>query len=240
LKKRLQVILAHAGVSSRRKAREFIESGRVRINGLVVREKGFGVDTDIDKIELDGRPLGTEKKVYYILNKPKGVITTSSDEKGRKTVIDLINSQKLRIYPVGRLDKDTEGVLLLTNDGDLAYKLMHPKFEIKKIYIAEIKGEIRKTDLEKMEKGIRIDGEKLAPCQARILEQKGDRTVVRIRMHEGRKREIRKMFEEIGSEVVNLRRIEYAGLNTKGLGPGEYRHLTTKEILELKNAAESK
>ena len=234
MKKRLQVILAHAGIASRRKAVEIITQGRVRVNGIVVREKGFQSDLEKDRIEIDGRPIGFEKKAYIILNKPKGVITTASDEKGRKTVLDLVPRIKLRIYPVGRLDKDTEGVLLLTNDGDLAHRLTHPRFGAKKIYNVEVKGEIRPSDIKRLEKGIYLDGKKTAPCKIYLLKQTEKKVFLKIELHEGKKRQIRRIIEKVDCSVVRLQRIDYAGLTLKNLPLGTYRYLSDSEVNTLK------
>jgi len=234
VKKRLQVVLAHAGVTSRRKARAIIEAGRVTVNGQIVREKGLNVDPELEEIRLDGKALSARKKVYYLLNKPKGVITTVSDDLGRGTVLDLIKTAKDRIYPVGRLDKETEGILLLTNDGEMAYKLTHPKFGVKKVYIAEIKGRLKEDDLKKMEQGIYIDGKKTSPCSISMLRNIAGKAVLRITLHEGRKRQVRRMVESMGSKVTDLKRVEYAGIRLADLSPGMYRKLSSGEIAKLK------
>ncbi len=236
MKKRLQVVLAQCGISSRRKAQEFIEKGRVRVNSSVIRAKGFRVDTDKDRIEIDGRLLKEPPKTYFVLNKPKGVLTTVSDEKDRITVLDLIKEKKLRIYPVGRLDKDTEGVILLTNDGDLAYRLTHPKFGVKKLYIADVKSSLPGFVIRKLEKGVYLDGKRTSRCRITSLKSTSYNTVLKIQLHEGRKRQIRRMIKKVGGKVIRLRRIEYAGINAGDLPIGKYRHLTQKEISRLKNA----
>lgn len=234
MKTRLQVILAKGGIASRRKSKEIIESGRVRVNGIVIREKGFKADPFLDRVEIDGNPIGFDKKVYLILNKPKGVITTASDEKGRTTVLDLVH-KKLRIYPVGRLDKDTEGVIILTNDGDLAYRLTHPRFGVKKKYIVEVRGTIKTGMIKRLEKGIYLDGKRTAPCKISIIKKHSDKIILKFEIHEGRKRQIRRMIEKIGGRVLGLRRIEYAGITTKGLNAGESRYLSQAEVTRLKN-----
>ncbi len=235
MKKRLQVVLAQCGVCSRRKAEDFIEKGRVRVNGNVTRAKGFRVDTDKDRIEIDGRLLKEPPKEYFVLNKPKGVVTTVSDEKNRITVLDLVKEKKLRIYPVGRLDRDTEGVILLTNDGDLAYRLTHPKFGVKKLYIAEIKGSLPGSAIKKLEKGVYLDGKRTSICRITSLKHTLHNTVLKIQLHEGRKRQIRRMIKKVGGKVIRLRRIEYAGINAMDLPIGRYRRLTQKEISRLKS-----
>ena len=237
MKKRLQVILSHAGVASRRHAVEVIESGRVKVNGIVVREKGFRVEIGSDKVEFDGRIIKSEKKVYYILNKPYGLITTSNDEMGRTTVLDVIRDSSLRVYPVGRLDKDTEGLLILTNDGDLSFRLTHPKFGIKKAYIVSVEGHLNKRDMEILDKGIYLDGKKTAPCKFALIKPGKTKSGLRVELHEGRKRQIRRMLGSIDCRVLKLVRVEYAGIKLRSLRPGEYRRLNSKEIEELKNAA---
>ncbi len=235
MNKRLQVVLAQCGVCSRRKAEDFIEKGRVRVNGNVTRAKGFRVDTDKDRIEIDGRLLKEPLKEYFVLNKPKGVVTTVSDEKNRITVLDLINERKLRIYPVGRLDRDTEGVILLTNDGDLAYGLTHPKFGVRKIYIAQLEGSLSGSAIKKLESGVYMDGKRTSACKITSLKSTLHNTVLKIQLHEGRKRQIRRMIKKVGGRVTRLRRIEYAGINALDLPIGRYRRLTKKEISRLKN-----
>jgi len=234
LKKRLQVILAHAGIASRRKAEALIESGRVTINGKIIREKGQKADPSLEEIRLDGKRIGVEKKVYYILNKPKGVVTTVSDEKGRKTVLDLVGKRNQRIYPVGRLDKDSEGILLLTNDGQIAYRLTHPKFGVKKVYVVEVKGSLMDSDIKKLAIGVYLDGRKTAPCEIRILRKTKETELLKIVLHEGRKRKVRRMVERIGGKVKSLRRTEYAGIRLSGLSSGEHRKLRFDEVSELK------
>lgn len=231
--------MAHCGIASRRKAAGLLLGGRVRVNGAIIREKGFRVDTENDRIELDGRPIDTEKKVYYLLNKPKGIITTACDEKGRVTVLDLIpESQHKRIYPVGRLDKDTEGLLLLTNDGALAHRLTHPRFGAEKKYMVYIKSKIDPERVRKLEKGVYIEGGKTAPCKATIIDDKRGKTCLEIALHEGKKRQIRRMIEKIGGKVGRLDRVGYAGLTTRGLKRGAYRHLTKAEISRLRGERE--
>ena len=230
---RLQKIIAKAGVASRRKAEELIKNGKVKVNGNTVVELGFKASgTDI--IEIDGNVLKSEDKVYYLLNKPRGVVTTVSDEKNRKTVIDLIKEEK-RIYPVGRLDYDTTGILLLTNDGELTNLLTHPKNEIEKVYIAKIKGIITPKDLMILKNGVVIDGFKTSKARVKLrkIDKKMDTSIVELTIHEGKNHQVKKMFDKIGYEVLKLKREKIANLDLTGLKSGEYRKLSTKEVKEL-------
>ena len=231
---RLNKFIAISGYTSRRKAEELIIAGKVKINGKVVKELGTKVDTN-DIVEINGKVLKkVENKEYYLLNKPRGVITSVSDEKNRKTVVDLIKTDS-RIYPVGRLDYDTTGALILTNDGELANLLMQTKNNVDKVYVAKIKGLIGKKEILSLEKGVYIDGVKTARSKARILkyDKKTDHSIVELTIHEGKNHQVKKMFEAIGSEVVKLKREKYAFLDVKSLKSGEYRKLTIKEVKKL-------
>lgn len=235
---RLQKFIANTGYASRRKAEELIQKGKVKVNGNIVREMGVKVDSK-DLVEVEGKLLNyenVEQKVYYLLNKPRGVITSTSDDKDRKTVVDLIATDK-RIYPVGRLDYDTTGILLLTNDGELANLLMHPSSHINKVYIAKIKGLIGKKQLQELSNGVYIDGKKTSKAKARIkkYDKKTDISIVEITIHEGRNHQVKKMFEAIGYEVLKLKREKYAFLDVKNLKSGEYRLLNPKEVKKLYN-----
>lgn len=233
---RLQKVIAQAGICSRRKAEELIIQGKVSVNGKVVTELGTKV-SEKDKISVEGKPLyNKEKLVYYVLNKPRNTIASASDDRGRKTVIDCIENVKQRIYPVGRLDFDTTGVLLLTNDGNLSNKLTHPSSEIDKVYIATIKGEIAKEDLESLEQGVMIEDKKTAPCKAVLKKynKEKNKSVVELTIHEGRNHQVKKMFETLGKEVIKLHRDSFAGISSKGLYEGQSRKLTPKEVETLK------
>ena len=239
---RLQKVIAQAGICSRRKAEELITKGLVSVNGKIVTELGTKV-SEKDKIIVDGKPLyNKEKLIYIVLNKPRNTIASVSDDRGRKTVIDCIENIKQRIYPVGRLDFDTTGVLLLTNDGDLSNKLTHPSHEIDKIYIATIKGEITKEDLALLEEGVLIEGRKTAPCKAVLnkYNKEKNKSVVELTIHEGRNHQVKKMFEAINKEVIKLHRDSFAGISSKGLYEGQYRRLTPKEVSELKELTTKK
>ena len=232
---RVQKIIANSGFCSRRKAEEFILKGRVRINGEVVRELGRQADGN-DTIEVDGTVVEQQEKVYILLNKPRGVVTTTKDELNRRTVIDLIHIPT-RVYPVGRLDFDTTGVLLLTNDGELTNKLLHPSNNIEKVYVAKIKGLITEGHRKTLERGIVIDGRKTDKCKTKLLklDKKTNTSVVALSIHEGRNHQVKNMFKELGYEVIKLRRDSVAFLNCNGINSGEFRYLSTKEVKILYN-----
>ncbi len=235
---RLNKFIASSGYTSRRKADDLIINGKVKINGKVVRELGVKVDSN-DLVTVEGNVLKKEEnKEYFLLNKPRGVITAVTDDLNRKTVVDLIDTDK-RIYPVGRLDYDTTGALILTNDGELANLLMHPKNNIDKVYIAKVKGLIGKVEINKLERGVYIDGVKTSKAKARIrkYDKKSDSSIVELTIHEGRNHQVKKMFEAIGYEVVKLKREKISFLDVKDLKSGEYRLLNIKEVKKLYNDA---
>jgi len=233
---RLQKWLSMAGVASRRKAEEMIQDGRVRVNGAVVTELGAKADPARDVLEVDGKIVETtQKKVYIMLHKPEGVVTTVTDPFGRPTVMDLVPSD-VRLFPVGRLDQDTGGLLLMTNDGEWAQKLTHPKHEIKKTYVAVVKGIPTNENLRKLRNGIVIEGKKTAPAQVRLYENipvKGEKTQnakLIITIHEGRNRQVRNMCEAIGHKVISLKRVMVGGLELGNVAKGKWRYLTPKEV----------
>lgn len=230
---RLQKIIANSGMCSRRKAEELILSGKVKVDGVVVTELGVKA-SDKSSIEVNGNLISREEKEYYLLNKPRGVLTTTSDDKNRKTVVDLIDTDK-RIYPVGRLDYDTTGVLLLTNDGELTNILNHPSSEVSKVYVAKIDGIVEPYRVKKLEQGVMVDGVKTSRARIRIkkLDKKNDASYIEITIHEGKNHQVKKMFEAIGYRVVKLKRERYAFLDVNSLKSGEYRKLTTKEVKSL-------
>lgn len=232
---RLQKVIAQAGIASRRKSEELIKEGRVKVNGKVVTELGTKV-TPSDKVEVNEIPIEREEPVYFMLYKPRGVISSVNDEKGRKVVTDFFSGFKQRIYPVGRLDYDTSGILLLTNDGEFANLLMHPKNEIEKVYVAKIKGIPLRENLKKLEKGIRLEDGKTAPARVKMLssDNKKQTSIIEITIHEGRNRQVRRMFEAIGHEVIKLKRERYAFLTLSGLAAGDARELTPHEIKQLR------
>ena len=228
---RLQKVLAKAGVASRRRAEELIRQGKVRVDGKVVTEMGTKVDPKTQDIECEGIPLASqEEKVYILLNKPSGYLSTVDDPQGRPIVTDLLNNIKERVYPVGRLDLDTEGALLLTNDGELAQKILHPSHEVNKTYVAKVKGLPGKKKLAALSICIELEGMKTWPASIEVLKTKAQSATIQITIHEGRKRQVRKMFEAIGHPVLELKRIAYGQLELGELGPGKYRLLTPGDI----------
>lgn len=231
---RLQKIISKTGFASRRKAEELISKGKVKVNGEIITEMGYKASYD-DFIEVNGIPLNkTEDKVYFLLNKPRGVVTTTKDEKGRKTVVDLIKTNK-RIYPIGRLDYDTTGLILLTNDGELTNYLTHPRNKIEKVYVAKIEGIVTKEELKKLCNGVIIDGKKTGKAKAKILkiDKKNNTSVVELIICEGRNHQVKNMFKVINHNVLKLKRESVAFLTLDGVKPGEYRELTIKEVKKL-------
>ena len=232
---RINKYLAECGVASRRAADKMIENGEVKINGKVC-SLGDEVDLDSDNVTVNGKTVSTVKKYdYYIMNKPKGYVCTVKDDKGRKTVMDLLPADAGRVFPIGRLDYDTEGLLLLTDDGDLAFRLTHPSNEIPKTYTARIEGTLTEQDLNPIRSGIEIEkGVLTKKCKAHIVETNKAYTKVSLTITEGKNREIRKMFEAIGKNVDFLKRVKVGELTLRGLDRGSVRKLTNEEILYLK------
>lgn len=238
---RLQKYLAGCGAASRRKSEDIIRSGRVSVNGEVVREMGVQIDEENDVITLDGSVVKPEKKmVYVMLNKPAGFVTTASDEKGRQTVMDLVADIPVRIYPVGRLDYDTEGLLLMTNDGDLTYKITHPKNNVEKTYVAEVAGNMNMATITSLRNGVYIDGVKTSPAKVEVLGATQLGTKMEITIHEGRNRQVRRMFEAVGCKVKRLKRTKEAGLNLGHVPLGRWRKLTESEVNMLKKIGTGK
>lgn len=233
---RLQKVLAHAGVASRRHCEELIAQGKVQVNGQVVREQGMKVDPLTDKIVVNGQQIKQEQHVYLLLYKPTGVITSVTDPRGRRVVIDLLKGIKERVYPVGRLDYDTSGLLLLTNDGELANKLAHPSYEIDKVYRAWVKGVPSQEKVRKLATGIRLEDGMTSPGESKLLktDSSSQKALVELTIHEGRNRQVRRMCEAIGHPVMTLERIRLGFLTLEGLKPGEYRKLTREEVESLK------
>ena len=237
---RLQKVIAEAGYASRRKAEELIKAGKVYVNGEKITEMGFKVSGN-DVIDINGKPLKKEEKEYYLLNKPRGVVTTTSDDKDRKIVTDLIETTK-RIYPVGRLDYDTTGALILTNDGELTNLLNHPSSEVQKVYVAKIEGIVEPYRVKKLCDGVIVDGKKTSKAKVRIkkLDKKNNSSYIELIIHEGRNHQVKKMFEAIGYNVLKLKREKYAFLDVNSLKSGEYRILNTKEVKSLYALCKSK
>ena len=229
---RLQKYIAMSGKASRRAAEELITSGRVRVNGEKITELGTKVEIGADKVSLDGKDIKPEMKKYYImLNKPTGYVSSVSDQFDRPTVIDLLDEEiRARIFPVGRLDYDTEGLLLLTNDGDFTYKVTHPKFHMDKTYIATIKGGITVKGLNMLRSGVKIEDYKTSPAEVEMLSCEKGVTVIKITIHEGKNRQVRKMFEAVGCRVIELKRISIGKVELGNLPLGRWRYLTSHEI----------
>ena len=228
--------MAAAGVASRRKSEELIFDGKVAVNGQIVREPGTQINPDTDVVKVFGKAIRLpEEHIYIMLNKPLGCVSTCSDDRGRTTVLDYVKGVAGRIYPVGRLDFTTEGLLLLTNDGQLANKLTHPSHEITKRYFAVIDSFVSEGDVRKLEKGVFIEGGRTAPAKIKIMKASPDRTELTIAIHEGRNRQVRRMFETLDKNVVFLKRISEGELNLGDLKKGEFRYLTEEEIQYLKS-----
>jgi 23S rRNA pseudouridine2605 synthase len=232
---RLQKVLAAAGIGSRRKCEQIIQEGRVQVNGEQVTELGTKVDPASDAIAVDGRPILSEKKVYLMFNKPKGCITSVTDPGGRKTVMDFMKDVKERVYPVGRLDYETEGLLILTNDGEFANKLTHPKFHVPKTYHATVKGVPHGSILEKLARGVMLEDGMTAPAEVDYHDIDADQkeSVIAITIHEGRNRQVRRMFDSVNFPVIRLKRIRFGTLFLQGLSRSKYRELTPAEVKEL-------
>jgi pseudouridine synthase len=235
---RIQKVLAQAGLASRRQAEHWIQAGRISVNGKVVTTLGTQADPVVDRITVDGKVINRlEPKVYYLLNKPTGYVSTCDDEFGRPTVLDLLKPIKFRLFPVGRLDWDSEGLLLLTNDGDLAQRLLHPRFHIRRTYLAKVEGIPTAQSLLRLTSA----GDPSAPSKrrptARIIKVGERHAWLEIRLWEGKNRQVRRMCEAVGHPVRRLRRVQFAGLDTIGLSSGQYRPLTLTEVHRLKQLA---
>jgi 23S rRNA pseudouridine2605 synthase len=230
---RLQRYLAACGLASRRNAEALIESGCVEVNGVIAK-LGDTVDPEKDAVTCEGRHVQREAPVYIVLNKPKGTVASARDPQERKTVLDCVPGISARVFPVGRLDYDVEGALLLTNDGELAHRLMHPRYEVDKVYLASVWGEVSRATLAQFEKGIALDDGPTAPAKATVVSKRPDTTLLRLTLHEGKKREVKRMCAAAGHPVRELQRVSIAGINVKGLRPGEWRYLTHHEIAVLR------
>lgn len=230
---RLQKVIAASGVASRRKAEELILAKKVMVNGEVVSELGVKV-SEKDEVVVNGVKINREEKVYYLLNKPRGVITSTNDEKGRSTVVSLINDEK-RIYPVGRLDYDTTGALILTNDGEFANMMMHPSNNIDKVYVAKIKGILLPSEIMSLKNGVLLDGVKTSKAKVKVkkVDKESNTSIVEITIHEGKNHQVKRMFEAVDKEVLKLKRERIAFLDLRGLNSGEYRKLSHKEVSKL-------
>ena len=233
MEERLQKILAKAGIASRRGAEELILAGRVEVNGSTVTQLGLKVDAELARIRVDGREIASEKKIYLLLNKPAGYITTLSDPQGRKRVTDLVRGIPERVFPVGRLDLDTEGALILTNDGAFAHSILHPSREISRTYEALVSGSPSREALHQLSSGIELDGSRTFPAQLRVLRRQTQQSLIEIIIHEGRKRQVRRMFQAVGHRVLNLRRTAYGNLRLQGLPLGRYKILSPTDLKQI-------
>jgi pseudouridine synthase len=239
---RLQKILSAAGVASRRLAEELITQGRVAINGRTVTELGTKADPSRDEIKVDGRRITVQqRRVYILLNKPRGYVTTRSDPQGRPTVMDLMKRVREYVYPVGRLDYDSEGLLLMTNDGELAARLTHPRHEVERVYEARVRGVPDDHEIDRLARGLVIERRRTAPARVRLAHVRetdsGSQAIVEIALHEGRHRQVRKMFDAVGHPVVRLRRVAIGPIADDALPVGHYRELTPAELARLQRAA---
>jgi 23S rRNA pseudouridine2605 synthase len=234
---RINRFLARAGASSRRGADALILAGRVSVNGRAVVDLATRVDPEKDRVELDGVPLQLPKApTYIVMNKPSGYVVTLSDPQGRPTVADLLDEAPAAVVPVGRLDAATEGLLILTDDGELAHRVAHPSFELDKVYELVAAGELSEENRRRLESGVSLDGRMTAPAVVRILKRGGGRTVAEITIHEGRKRQVRRMLEAVGHRVLELRRTRVGPIQLGDVEPGRTRHLTSEELSRLREA----
>ena len=235
---RLNNYISSTGLCSRREADKLIEQGRVTVNGKLVTELAFNIDEEKDIVEIDGEQIGVEKNnVYIVLNKPEGYITTVKDQFDRPSVLDLVSDIKERVYPIGRLDYETSGLLLLTNDGDLTYKLTHPKHEVDKTYVARVKGKLTKEEIERFKTGLKIEDYTTAPAKLKVIkyDEQRDSSLLEIKIHEGKNRQVRKMCKAINHPVLRLRRSAMGKIKIGDCEIGKYRYLTEDEIKYLKN-----
>lgn len=231
---RLQKYIASTGLASRRKAEELIAQGKVKVNGKTIREQGVKVDTQSDVVEVNGQTIEPEKKKYYILlNKPAGYITTTSDELGRQTVMELVSDISARIYPVGRLDVETEGLLFMTNDGTFANTLTHPRHGIEKEYLVYARGVMMPAALNKLKRGVALEDFVTKPAEVELIRIERNVSVVKIRIHEGKNRQVRRMFETVGHEVLYLQRTQVGPIMLGNVPLGKWRHLKKAEIQRL-------
>jgi pseudouridine synthase len=234
VEKRLSKILAEAGLASRRGSERLIADGRVTVNGQTVTTQGVTADPERDVVVVDGRPIpASEPKRYVLLNKPRGYLTTRSDPRGRPVVLDLVKHERARLFPVGRLDFDAEGLLLLTNDGALAQRLLHPRFGIERVYEAEVEGQVTAADLPRWERGVALPDGPAKPRRVRLLRRASDTTWLSLAFAEGRYREVKRFCRALGHRVVRLRRVRFGPLQLGTLAPGVARPLTREEIARL-------
>ena len=235
---RISRYLASCGIASRRKCEEFVLRRRIKVNNEVVCDLSFPVSTQ-DRVEMDGRLLKYQEKMTLMCNKPVGYLSTVRDDFNRKTILDLIDDKSIRLYPVGRLDYDSRGLIILTNDGDIAYRIMHPKFKVPKTYIVGVDSKMESNDIEKIKKGIEIESRKLVPLSVKVLESGKNITIIEIKIIEGRKRILRKIFAKIGYNIADLKRTMIGGLGLNGLQEGLCRRLKTEDMDNLFSAVDN-
>lgn len=233
---RLQKFLADCGVASRRESERIIAQGRCTINGGVAKV-GDTVNPGQDEIRLDGRPIESSERVYILLDKPQGVVTSVGDTHGRRTVMDCVKGFPQRIFPVGRLDLDVTGALILTNDGEFSNRLMHPRYRVNKVYEVWVKGEMKPVTARKLANGVMLDDGRTAPAIAKIRETKKGATRLELTIHEGRKRIVKRMCEKVGHRVIELRRLSIGSVDVKGMSPGDWRFLENREVAALRRLA---
>ncbi len=241
MRERLQKILASAGVASRRMAEQIIASGRVSVNGVIVSEMGFKADPDIDLITVDGKKITSETpKIYIMLYKPAGYVTTMKDPQGRPIVTDILKNVKERVFPVGRLDYNTEGLLLLTNDGAWANALAHPRHEVEKEYQVRVRGKVSPVQISQLIEGVDLEDGKTAPAEVKVIRESDNNTWLSVVIHEGRYRQVRRMCEAVNLQVVRLKRFRYGFLDLGKLKPGEYRILAESEVIRLRRSGKGR
>jgi len=234
---RLQKFLADAGIASRREGERLIQAGRVEVNGRVVTALGVRVEPERDQVRVDGRRVrSVERRAYYLLNKPKGTITSASDPEGRPTVVELLQGVRERVFPVGRLDWSSEGLLILTNDGDLAYRLTHPANHVAKVYRVKVKGSVEEDDLRALRRGLILDGRRTLPARVERISGQAN-SWLEVTLYEGRKNQIRRMLDRLGHRVQKLKRIAIGPIRDRALKPGEWRRLTPDEIRRLREGS---
>jgi 23S rRNA pseudouridine2605 synthase len=232
---RLQKVIAASGLASRRKAEEWIAQGRVTINGKIVRELGTRIDPERDHVKVDGRHIkGVEPYAYLLLNKPKGIVSTLNDPEGRPTIENLLHGVTLRVFPVGRLDFDTEGLMLLTNHGELAQALLHPRYHVAKVYLAKVKGVLNDEEISQLAGGVKLEDGMTAPAMVKKVRKAEENSWLEVTIYEGRKHQIKRMFEVVGHPVLKLKRIKFGPLALGDLLPGEFRYLTDREANTLR------
>jgi len=230
---RLQKFLADAGVASRREGERLIQAGRVEVNGAISTRLGVRIDPGRDQVRVDGRRIGAPRgRVYYLLNKPKGVITSASDPEGRPTVLELLQGVRERVFPVGRLDWNSEGLLILTNDGELAYHLTHPRNHVAKVYRVKVRGSVGESDLQVLRRGLHLDGRRTLPTRIERISGQAN-SWLEVTLYEGRRNQIRRMFDQLGHRVQKLKRISIGPVRDRTLKPGEWRRLTPEEVRRL-------